>query len=118
MANTKYDAAWSLDEAAELIQKLTPLLLAKGFMVGLTGSVLVKGKSEHDVDLIVYPMQSIGWRQSDWVPARAALVAAGLVLYVNMSAVKDSWRRRGIGDEKMVEVYHYNERRVDVFFLR
>lgn len=42
------------DEALTLIRELEPKFAAAGYHLGLTGSVLYKGESEKDLDLIVY----------------------------------------------------------------
>jgi predicted nucleotidyltransferase len=116
MANTRYDSRWSLDEATALIQGIAPGLLSRGFAVGLTGSVLIKGQSEHDLDIVVYPMQST--MDTDWEVARNALVASGFVCHIIADDVRKAWRRKGSIDMKSVEVWMFNKRRVDIFFLR
>lgn len=53
-----HSTPWSFDEALEVIRELAPLLAKHGWGVGLTGSVLLKGSSDNDLDLIVYPLDS------------------------------------------------------------
>jgi len=116
MANTKFDSAWTLSEATALLQGIAPGLLVRGFAVGLTGSVLTKGSSQHDLDIVVYPMQST--MDTDWEVARDTLIASGFVCLITADDVRKAWRRKGSLDMKSVEVWTFNKRRVDVFFLR
>lgn len=116
MANTRYDSAWTRDEATLLLAGVAKELAVHGFGVGLTGSVLTKGWSQHDLDIIIYPLQST--EGTYWTVAQEALRQAGFELYISASDVKDSWRRKGSRDQKCVEVWLFNKRRVDVFFLR
>lgn len=116
MANTRYDSAWTRDEATLLLAGIAEELAARGFAVGLTGSVLTKGFSSHDLDIIIYPLQLTA--ETDWEIARQALVGAGFVCHIPVETVQAAWRRKGSLDEKRVEVWLFNKRRVDVFFLR
>jgi predicted nucleotidyltransferase len=116
VANTRYDSGWTLGEAQALLSGIAPGLLMKGFAVGLTGSVLTKGQSEHDLDIVLYPMQFTV--ATNWEVAREALTNAGFECLLPVDTVHASWRRKGFLDEKFVEVWLFNKRRVDVFFLR
>lgn len=116
MANTRYDSAWTRDEATLLLAGIAEELAARGFAVGLTVSVLTKGFSSHDLDIIIYPLQLTA--ETDWEIARQALVGAGFVCHIPVETVQAAWRRKGSLDEKRVEVWLFNKRRVDVFFLR
>ncbi len=44
-----------LESALTLIRSLEPALAAVGYHIGLTGSVLYAGKSDKDLDLMLYP---------------------------------------------------------------
>jgi hypothetical protein len=116
MGNTKFDAAWSLQEAIVFVQGLVHSLEIRGFAVGLTGSVLTKGSSMHDLDIIVYPLQSTP--TTDINDAKNALKAAGMMCHLGAETLKEVWRRKGSLDEKEVEVWRFKEKRVDVFFLK
>ena len=54
MIHFKFDASWEMDEAVELIREMEPQASALDMHVGMTGSVLFKGKSEKDLDIVVY----------------------------------------------------------------
>ena len=117
MANTKYDTRWSLEEALSLIRRISPGLKVAGFYVGLTGSVLTVGASQHDLDLIVYPAQSTV--TTDFSLARYILISEGWEVYIPAERVQYHWRKKGNNDTKEVEVWLTGDnRRVDVFFLR
>lgn len=116
MANTRYASGWTLSEATALLSGIAPGLLTRGFAVGLTGSVLTKGQSEHDLDIVLYPLQFTA--ETNWEAAREALTNAGFVCHLPVDVVQSAWRRKGSLDEKRVEVWLFNKRRVDVFFLR
>jgi len=116
MASTSFDGPWALEEAVVLLQRLRPLLELRGFSVGLTGSVLSRGISSHDVDIIVYPLQSTP--RTDMAVAKEVLRDAGLRCVLTAEFVQSSWRKRGSCDEKHVEVWRDGNRRIDVFFLK
>lgn len=46
---------WTQIEAIELLKELEPNLAAVGFHCALAGSVLYRGTSEKDLDVIIYP---------------------------------------------------------------
>lgn len=115
-SKTPYDAPWTLDEALVFVRTLLPLVLAEGFHIALTGSVLIAGKSEHDLDLVLYPMRS---DQADYVAVKDVLRKHGMKLLVDSDTIQRVWRRKGSNDEKYLEVWKTREgKRVDVFFLR
>lgn len=116
MGNTRFDAAWTLAETATFVQALAPTLAASGFGVGVTGSVLTKGQSQHDLDIIVYPLQSTA--STDIAKAKLALVEAGMACHLGADVLKRVWRKKGSLDEKEVEVWRFGKKRVDVFFLK
>jgi hypothetical protein len=116
MGNTRYDAAWTLHEAVEFVQGLVHPLEIRGFAVGLTGSVLTKGSSMHDLDIIVYPLRSTPATNIE--DAKSALQDAGMRCHIRSETLKEVWKRKGSLDEKEVEVWRFKEKRVDVFFLK
>lgn len=116
---TGHEYPWTIAEARELAQKLQPLLREVGFDIGLTGSVFVRGESERDLDLIIYPLTT---EFSDVGPAREALRKGGLECFTTRENVLRQWRRLGSSDSKFVEVWMAGDvterKRIDVFFLR
>lgn len=106
---------WSLAQALELHNALLPVARSAGFCVALTGGVLREGSSHHDVDVIFYPLQApVG----DVSVLKDALRGFGMVQRADREAVTARWRSRGSLDEKWVEVWDLDDRRIDVFFLR
>lgn len=101
-------SAITLSRAVEICRELEPALAAIGYHCGLTGSVLYKGSSLKDVDVIVYPHQ-VTERKS-----RATIVAAlrgvGAIPSYDQSTV-------GSCRDKDVHVFAFRGLRVDLFFL-
>jgi hypothetical protein len=46
---------WQLSEAVEVLREVESIITPYGFHCGLTGSVLYKGESNKDLDIILYP---------------------------------------------------------------
>jgi len=106
---------WSLEEALALIRMLEPKLTQVGFHVALMGSVLIEGHSTNDLDLILFPHSS---NRVDVESARLELTIAGLRPVISRARVAAAWEREGSSDAKHVEVWAYNDKRVDLFFMR
>lgn len=114
---------WTLSQARELLGDLEEALKPLGFCVGLTGSVLIRGFSENDIDLIVYPRQSV--LETEWMKAREGLAVRLRCIF---DEVETKRRRLLAGkpgyDNKAVEVWcvrtpgELHNKRVDVFFLK
>lgn len=105
---------WTLEEGLEVVRWFAPILANCGFGIGLTGSVLTKGTSNKDLDIIVYPLCTDKAEKFD---AKIALVAGGAECKYGRSTVAEAWRKKGSTDNKHVEIWTYNGRRIDVFFL-
>jgi len=109
-------SAWTLEEASAftnaLHQKLQP-----HYCVGLTGSVLYRGKGKYDLDVIVFPSKSQHWSFEELY---SLLKAAGMQQLRDVTAVRREWARKyGSHDRKHVEIWQTAEgKRVDLFFLR
>lgn len=112
---TTLRSAWTIEEAQALAAHLLPHLLSMGFHLGIAGSVALVGRSDNDLDLIVYPLNAT---RADVQDARDMLTTAGLKCLMNHHRVARAWRERGSTDTKHVEVWSYRGKRVDVFFLR
>ena len=110
-------ATRTLEDAVALARRVEKELTVAGWHCALTGSCLYLGQSEKDVDLIVYPHKCPR-------PARAlgrlhaALKTAGLYQWRTCKAVRADWAKRGIRDQKHVEVWmDRNLGRVDIMVL-
>lgn len=93
------------------------MLAEAGFHLGLTGSVLFKGSSSKDLDLIVYPREYLGDPDANYHSAVKALKEAGGRRAVPYATVQRFWREKGSEDRKCVEQWDWDGKRVDVFFL-
>lgn len=94
-----------------------------GYEIGLTGSVLYKGASIKDLDLIVYPHKTTVYEDFD--RAAQALFLAGLTCIHNAEEVKAArqvkakrWNTEYTPDSKHVEVWDWRGKRVDIFFMK
>lgn len=115
MANHPYEP-WILEDALVFVRKLERQLAATvGYHVAMTGSVLEKGHSHNDLDLVLFPHTT---GKVDMYVLRAALDLAGLSPVVSRATVAAAWERRKSQDTKHVEVWTYDSKRVDLFFLR
>jgi len=104
---------WDRDSGLTFILTLSELLKPR-YYLGLTGSVLIKGSSTKDMDLIVYPASSAD-QDKLWV--EQILRGAGLKKLYDKDIVQARWRSLGSQDEKIVEVWEFEGKRVDFFFL-
>jgi hypothetical protein len=64
-----------LDSALTFIRELHPVLHKAGFAAALTGSVLIKGESDNDLDLVIYPLNAA---ECSFTALREALQGAGM----------------------------------------
>lgn len=108
---------WNLVEALEFVQQVTPVVARAGFGLALGGSVLTKGESRKDLDLVLFPLR-IG--KEDVFDLRTLLtVELQMRMVMDQNAVKDEWRRiYGSDDTKHVEVWTWLGKRIDLFFLK
>lgn len=107
---------WTAKTAAEFLHRLRSVASSAHFCVGLAGSVLFDGKSAHDLDVILFPL-STDMCDEKYLRYRLGTKLAMKVLH-NEAVVRATWRSKGSKDEKRVEVWSYEGRRVDLFFLR
>lgn len=112
---------WILEEALEFVRYVDPFLREAGFTLGLTGSVVLSGRSEDDLDVIVYPLSlNVGSTRDQ---AADALKKAGMKMGCSREYVTERWRQKGSVDTKWVEAWRvvdlrWKAKRVDVFFLQ
>lgn len=95
----------TLDDAIRICREMEELLKPIGYHCGLTGSTLYKGRSEKDVDIIVYPHQ---------ISQQIATVIILETLGVFTRSVQDEASCK----DKMIAVCEYKGMRVDLFFLK
>lgn len=125
---------WTLEEALTLIRELNPLLVEAGWYFGLTGSVLIKGESVKDLDLIVFPLNTA---EVDRKRLYRVLIHGGWTMKWDVAVIHGFWRQkakqaaREIEDKpgpnwqadhpidgKHVEGWHTKDgKRIDLFIL-
>ncbi len=86
------------------------------FHIGITGSVLLAGSSEKDLDVIIYPMNRV--EVFNYESARRLFRSREWKQIMTIAQVHRSWRGRGSDDTKHVESWKTHDgRRVDIFYL-
>lgn len=102
-------------EAQELFLAITKPLRDAGFIPALTGSVLTYGKSDNDLDIVIYPEIRGKGNVAD---VKRVLQENGLKLSWDRTIVTQKWRNHGSADTKWVEVWRtQSKKKVDIFFL-
>jgi hypothetical protein len=109
---------WTRDEAVELLTRLWDHLAPAGFHVALTGSVLTKGFSKKDLDVIVYPRQTFTSYELEANLLSNLLKSFGMIKIFDRDFIIARWREKGSEDTKWVEVYKHEGKRIDVFLLK
>ncbi len=105
---------WRLDEAVALVRRLAGKLPEVGYYPGLTGSVLFEGQSNNDLDVILYPTTK-GEQPADLL--KITLTGMGFNFRHGVEVVHAKWRKKRSKDTKHVEVWEFNGKKVDFFFL-
>jgi len=104
---------WTMSDALDFVRKLAKVV-GPHYHLALAGSVLLKGRSRKDLDVVVFPASTA---ERDEAALFAALEAFGMRRMVDVPGVHARWRRLGSADEKRVEVWRWQGRRVDLFLL-
>lgn len=105
---------WFLQGALDFIRDLSDAVRAVGFDVALAGSVLKKGHSKKDIDIVLFPLRTDKMNHSR---LHKALLSFGMTQLLDQTSVTLLWRKAGSDDCKRVEVWDYKGKRVDLFFL-
>ena len=112
--SSSFMSKWTLEEALELIRGLEPNLSKCGYHVALCGGVLQQGRSEHDLDVLVYPHNSTN--NIDIAQLRLCLRDLGWKLRMRAEYLVELWIEKGSNDRKHVDIWATPDRkRVDVF---
>lgn len=107
-------SSWTLEEGVDLVRSLEPALSAVGYHVALAGGVFLRGSSDHDLDVVVFPHRTTRKRPG---LLRAALRAVGGELHTDAERVREHWRAIGSDDQKHVEIWKFGGKRVDVIMM-
>ncbi len=111
---------WHLSTALGFLSEVRAAVLSAGYEVGLTGSVLHRGKSAKDIDIIIYPLNT---EKQNVEALERALTGMGLVKEFDKDFVQKMWREKANSkDQKHVEVWRDSRdrrrRRIDIFLLK
>ena len=114
---------WSMEQAIDLVKKLDPAIRLVGFTVGITGGVIIKGYSDKDLDLIIYPMNVTEYSTS--AVKKVFIEQFKWKLKFPTHILLKSWEDRKIQpnnggtDFKHVEVWETEDhKRIDIMFLK
>ena len=100
---------WTLEEAINLCRIIEGEVSNHGIHVALTGGVLYKGQSDHDVDLMFYPHCTCdGFEQAT---LEECLRKLGMFSRPETKIELFEY----LGDRKFLGSWEHNGRRVDVF---
>lgn len=112
------DLSWTLEDGLAVLRSLEGLLSTVGFHVALAGSVMRCGRSEKDLDVIVYPHRA---PCRDFSPVATALEQMGFTRVRTASEMRKYWSEKNLlltYDHKHVEVWLDNDgRRIDFICL-
>lgn len=112
----EYRSYWDIGDAVDLCRNLEERLSEVGWHVALAGGVLLRGESEHDLDLLIFPHCSRGAHRRD---VNKALRALGWQRVRTTREMHRHWRSRGSRDTKRVEVWLTEDGgRVDLIEVR
>jgi hypothetical protein len=106
---------WTLGDATMFVRKLYEVVAPAGFEVAITGDVLMKGRSLRDLDVILSPI-CVG--KENYKRVLQALQEFGMLQKHGVAAVHQNWRNTGSQDTKHMEIWDYNGKRVNLFFLK
>jgi hypothetical protein len=105
---------WTQQEAIWMLASLEPRLKEVGCHCGLTGSVLYRGDSKKDLDVIIYPH----WKK-DAEPQDLQPVKAWLVKFFESDKMNDCASTSQERDDKHVcWLLTKAGKRIDFFFLQ
>jgi hypothetical protein len=106
---------WTLAEATVFVRNLSERVRPAGYDIALAGSVLKKGRSMNDLDVIIFPLSTA---KEDPIALLAALQDWGMIRRHDTAFVHKAWRKQGSQDTKQVEIWEYKDKRVDLFFMK
>lgn len=106
---------WTLDDALTACRRLEEVLAPAGYHVALGGGVLLRGHSHKDLDVLVYPRNVQALEQERAV---GLLLGAGFRRWMTAEQVQAMWRKVGSTDNKTVEVWRFEGKRIDLFWVK
>jgi len=107
--------AWTIEDAIQFCRALEDAIAPVGFHVGLRGGVLLRGKSDRDLDLVIYPHDSSDVHLDR---LRDRLRSFGLKQVESTAQVHARWQARGTTDRKAIEIWEFGGRIIDLLVVR
>lgn len=105
---------WTQAAALDFVASLIDVMRTAGFGVALGGSLL-RGDDKRDLDLVLFPLDATNF---DLERARQVLRNKGMNPLWYRHEIARFWTLDGSIDDKHVEVWGWENHRVDVFFLK
>ena len=105
---------WTLDEGLSFVRCLQSPLAPLGYGIAMAGSVLIRGDSKTDLDIVVFPYSTA---EQSYSAVQEAFDEFGMKRIFSMAAVQRFRLRQKSHDKKHVEIWMYEGHRIDVFFL-
>jgi len=110
-----YKSNWTLEDGLSVLRNIHAPLASAGFGIALGGSLLYRGHSKKDIDVIIFPMRK-GAVKVD--AAFVVLEFLGWTRWFSVETVQARWRKIGSADTKHVEVWKTPDgRRADLIIL-
>lgn len=113
---------WTLDDALTVCRWLEEALAPAGYHVALGGGVLLRGYSHKDLDVLIYPRNVLAIERDK---AAVLLQEAGFQRWMTVEQVQAMWRKIGstpsrpvAPDNKTVEVWRFDGKRIDLFWVK
>lgn len=102
---------WKIEDAQQLCKILDSKLRPYGWCVGLTGSLLYKGESQKDADIILY--------RAGQFPSATISTVKEILRNIGMEdrTTPEFLVKQAARDTKHVEIWDWTGERVDLFFL-
>jgi hypothetical protein len=94
----------TLEDGIRICREMEAVLAPLGYHTALTGSLLYKGQSTKDADIIVYPHQ-------------VSEQLAPVIILEKLGVFVTSLQNEASCKDKLVAVTEYKGARVDIFFL-
>ena len=108
---------WTLADALLFLREVQAVVEPLGFHTGILGSVVLKGSSKNDLDIVIYPALVPDEYKVSNSNVAVALVGMGMQQRYTAAQVHAAWRKQGSSDTKDVEKWEYRGKIVDIFFL-
>lgn len=106
---------WTTSSALNFAREFERRLSPGGWHVALAGSVLLHGQSYKDLDLVVFPHS---YSEQNHAARVQTMEDMGLVRTKTPDQMRQIWAASGSSDTKDVEVWHTEDKRVDILLLK